>query len=73
MDKTTTERWTRLQEFFASDSWKDLKAEIEFCQNNADNTLKSPSCGSRDYYAGKCNAFAEVLSLSFKISIKQKE
>ena len=55
----------RLEEFFKDNlsEWLDVKEEINQCLINAMNTLRSPSCGSRDYYAGKCSGLQEVLDL----------
>ena len=70
MDKETQSRWTRLQAFFESESWADLKEEIELCYTNADNALKSQDCSQREYFAGKCSAMKEILSLKNKCVVK---
>ena len=70
LDKETEARWTRLQAFFDSESWEDLKVEIGLCYRNADNILKSQECEKREFFAGKCSGHQDVLNLKAKCQVK---
>jgi len=70
MDRDIQERWTRLQAFFESEPWEDLKAEISRCLDNADMNLKSQDCSDRSYFAGKCSGIQEILGLKNKCRVK---
>jgi len=52
-------------EMFSEDQreWQDVKEEIRELLSDAERKLKSPSCEDRDYYAGKCFAFQEIIDL----------
>jgi len=65
-------RFLRLQEWFKdnSDTWNDLKAEINICEQNADEYLKSAHCDCREYYAGKCNMAQEIKDIDIKFKEK---
>ena len=71
MNKQTQERWTRLQIFFASEAWADLKEEINICHDNADVQLKAKDCDERNYFAGKCAGVQEILNLKNKCRVKE--
>ena len=58
------DRHERLREFLKDNpqAWSDIKEEILVCNGNAINALSSMGCGRREYFAGKCGAFAEILN-----------
>jgi hypothetical protein len=58
-------RRQRLKEFFKDrpDLWKDIKAEVAIMLFSSECSLKSVACKSRDFYAGKCTAFQEVMNM----------
>ena len=56
-------RLIRLQDFFKSQEWEDLKVEVQQILNNARNTMESIGCTNREIYVGKIVGIKEVLQL----------
>ncbi|MBM4240583.1 MAG: hypothetical protein FJ150_02760 [Euryarchaeota archaeon] len=52
-----------LGELINSELWNALKREIGIFYNNADNVLHAITNSNREYYAGKCRGYKDILEL----------
>ena len=57
-----------LQELISSEFWDELKKEIALFYETADNMLHSTNNTNREYYAGKCRGYKDIIELEDNIS-----
>lgn len=55
-----------LHDLFHSAEWNALKAEITVCLRNAERDLKRAGIINRDYVAGLCTGYENILNLEGK-------
>lgn len=52
-----------LSGLFHTAEWQALKEEITVCLKNAERDLKRPGLIARDFKAGECTAYENILAL----------
>ena len=64
-----------MQELISSELWDELKKEISLFYETADSLLHSANNANREYYAGKCRGYKDIIELEDNIAgtIKSQE
>lgn len=60
-----------LNELFHSEEWQALKEEITVCLRNAERQLKREGMAFREFKAGECTAYENILALEEKYKDQQ--